>query len=398
MLPQNQNLIKKKKAALLAKNSLDSPGKCFATKSGGTPHAEKPVISCYSYEMFGHCHQTVDKHLEPSGKSRGSFKTRAATPCIDDHLIPCEELEERGALSSAAARIVLKALYVARISRYDFMWSVNMLAREVTRWTVACDRRLHRLICYMHQTSDYAQICCVGDAPGDCWLTLFSDTSFAGDLRDSKSTSGGILCLVGPNTFVPINWICKKQGAVSHSTAEAEVISLDAGVRLEGLPALSFWSLVIDVFDPILKDDNEPHGPFDKILELSYGERVTVKLQLYDMFGSVDYVPPSLPICYGRASLYALEDNDAVIKMIVKGRSPNLRHVGRTHRVDLDWLFDRITKDPGVFIKWVGTKEQLADILTKGSFTAGAWNALLRLSLMMPPSARKYVENLKLLK
>ena len=140
-------------------------------KRGGT--TAKPVVHSYSYEMFGHCHQTADKHLEPSGKSRGSFKTRAATPCIGDHLIPCEELEERGALSSAAARIVLKALYVARIARYDFMWSVNMLAREVTTWTVACDRRLHRLICYMHQTSDYAQICFVGDAPGDCCLTLF---------------------------------------------------------------------------------------------------------------------------------------------------------------------------------------------------------------------------------
>ena len=84
--------------------------------------------------------------------------------------------------------------------------------------------------------------------------------------------------------------------------------------------------------------------------------------------------------------------------MIVKGRSPTLRHVGRTHRVDLDWLFDRITKDPGMFIKWDGTKEQLGDILTKGSSTADAWNALLRLSLMMPPSSRKYVQDLKLLK
>ena len=122
------------------------------------------------------------------------------------------------------------------------------------------------------------------------------------------------------------------------------------------------------------------------------GERIALRRQSYDLFGSVDYVPPSLPICYGRASLYALEDNDAVIKMIVKGRSPNLRHVGRTHRVDLDWLFDRITKDPGVFVKWVGTKEQLGDILTKGSFTADAWNSLLRLSLMMPPSCRNYVD------
>ena len=83
------------------------------------------------------------------------------------------------------------------------------------------------------------------------------------------------------------------------------------------------------------------------------------------MFDSVDYVPPSLPICYGRASHYLLEDNDAVIKMVVKGRSPNLRHVQRTHRIGLDWLFERLRKDPGVFIKWVGTKEQLGEIFTK---------------------------------
>jgi len=259
-----------------------------------------------------------------------------------------------------------------------------MLAREVTRWSAACDRRLHRLICYMHQTADWAQVCFVGDSPSDCWLTLFSDASFAGDLRDSKSTSGGILCLVGPNTFVPISWICKKQGAVSHSTAEAEVISLDAGVRLEGLPALSLWSLVIDVFEPT----SRPEKP----TELTLGERLALRRQSYDAFCSLDYVPPSLPICYGRATLFVLEDNDAVIKMIVKGRSPNLRHVGRAHRVDLDWLFDRLTKDPGVFVKWVGTKEQLGDIFTKGSFTADSWNALLKLSLMMPPSARQYLD------
>ena len=73
--------------------------------------------------------------------------------------------------------------------------------------------------------------------------------------------------------------------------------------------------------------------------------------------------------------------------MIIKGRSPNLRHVARTQRVDLDWLFERIFKDPGVYLKFVGTKEQLADILTKGSFTAEAWNALLGLCLILPKSS-----------
>ena len=356
-----------------------------------------PKISAYCYEMFGHVHQTVDRYLELSGRPRESLNTKAATPCIDDHLIPAEEFDVKGHLSPIAARVVLKALYVARIARYDFMWTVNMLAREVTRWTQACDRRLHRLVQYMHQTAEYAQLCFVGDAPGKCWLAMFSDASFAGDLRDSKSTSGGILCLVGPNTFVPISWICKKQGAVSHSTAEAEVISLDAGVRLEGLPALSLWSLVIDVFEP------NPMGTRSlkmqgKIADLTHQERLELRRQTLDTFGSIDFVPPSLPICWGRGELYALEDNDAVIKMCVKGRSPNLRHVARTHRVDLDWLFDRVKQDPGLYIKYVGTKEQMADILTKGSFTADAWNSLLQLCLIIPPSSRTYLESIKTLK
>ena len=46
------------------------------------------------------------------------------------------------------------------------------------------------------------------------------------------------------------------------------------------------------------------------------------------------------------ALLYVFEDNEAVIKMIMKGRSPTMRHVSRTHRVALDWLFDRITSGP----------------------------------------------------
>ena len=54
--------------------------------------------------------------------------------------------------------------------------------------------------------------------------------------------------------------------------------------------------------------------------------------------------------------LYIFEDNEAVIKMIIKGRSPTMRHVSRTHRVALDWLFDRINLDPKIQIKYVYTK------------------------------------------
>ena len=54
-----------------------------------------------------------------------------------------------------------------------------------------------------------------------------------------------------------------------------------------------------------------------------------------------------------------------------------MRHASRTHRVALDWLFDRINLDPKIQIKYINTKNQLADILTKGNFTRDEWNHLL---------------------
>ena len=60
-----------------------------------------------------------------------------------------------------------------------------------------------------------------------------------------------------------------------------------------------------------------------------------------------------------------LQDNDAVIKMIIKERTSQMRHVARPHQVDLDQLFERHNRDPNAYLKFVGTKEQLADIIKK---------------------------------
>ena len=75
------------------------------------------------------------------------------------------------------------------------------------------------------------QYCYVGNTAKQYRLGLFQDSDFAGDLEDSKSTSGGTLCVYGSHTFVPISWMCKKQTSVSHSSQESEMISLDAGLR-----------------------------------------------------------------------------------------------------------------------------------------------------------------------
>ena len=56
----------------------------------------------------------------------------------------------------------------------------------------------------------------------------------------------------------------------------------------------------------------------------------------------IDSVPSNVQSASREALLYVYLDNEAVIKMIKKGRGPTMRHVSRTHRVLIDWMFDRI--------------------------------------------------------
>ena len=55
--------------------------------------------------------------------------------------------------------------------------------------------------------------------------------------------------------FVPISGMCKKQTSVSHSSTESEIMSLDAGLRMDGIPALDFWDLIVTV----LHGNTYPH-------------------------------------------------------------------------------------------------------------------------------------------
>ena len=133
--------------------------------------------------------------------------------------------------------------------------------------------------------------------------------------------------------------MCKKQTAVSHSSTESEIISLDTGLRLNGLPALELWDLIDSVLGNVSRvsdrfgkpesDDHKHHKSHNKI----------------DVTRDIDAVPSNVQSAHQEALLFVFEDNEAVIKMIIKGRSPTTRHVSRIHRVALDWLFDRINLD-----------------------------------------------------
>ena len=71
---------------------------------------------------------------------------------------------------------------------------------------------------------------------------------------------------------------------------------------------------------------------------------------------NIGHVPSSGTHSGSSAMLFVYEDNEPVIKMIIKGRSPTMRHVSRTHKVALDWLFDRIKVDSKIQILDIDTQ------------------------------------------
>ena len=153
--------------------------------------------------------------------------------------------------------------------------------------------------------------------PKQCRLGLFQDSDFAGDLEDSKSTSGGTLC--------------RKQTSVSHSSAEPDINSLDAGLRLDGIPALDLWDLFVAVLRGNTTQNHDRMGK-PVVCPHTIHKRKQSRRVINDL-DNVDFVHSNVQSSHQEALFHLFEDNEAVIKMMIKGRSPTMRHVSRTHRV-----------------------------------------------------------------
>ena len=113
--------------------------------------------------------QCVDLYLGWAKLNKTDLKD-VPTPSMDDSLFTDKELHTKGELSAASAHIVLKILFSARRARPDIYWATNALARMVTKWSIACDRKLHRLISYIHYRTDWSLEAYVGDHPIQCAL------------------------------------------------------------------------------------------------------------------------------------------------------------------------------------------------------------------------------------
>ena len=221
----------------------------FAGATEKLPGWEKPhaITVAWSNDMEGHDRKCLERYCELANKEVEQL-FKVSSPCSDDHQLKQEEIESVGELWTGLLTNCLKHACTWHESEDQTFYGLSTILQEQSQiWTQACDRRLARLISYIHHTKEFRQYCHVGNTAQHCRLGLFQDSDFAGDLEDSKSTSTRVLCIFGSQTFVTISWMCKKQTLVSHSSTESEVISLDAGWRMDGILAHDLWDMVIEV-------------------------------------------------------------------------------------------------------------------------------------------------------
>ena len=87
------------------------------------------------------------------------------------------------------------------------------------------------------------------------------------------------------------------------------------------------------------------------------------------------------------------EDNDAVLKLLIKQRNPRLRPVVRTHRVNADFIFKVVHDDDCISAGYVNPKVQIADMMTKASFTNDQWKNLCSLAQIGPVDKKLFVSD-----
>ena len=238
---------------------------------------------------------------------------KVSTQCIDDHHFKEEEMKSVGELSQVCSQIVLKRLYFARIGRLDILWSVNKIARWI-QTVSSCGK-----YCQTMQTGTVSRL----------WL--------CGYLEDSKSTSGGTLCIFGSHTFVPTSWVCKKQTSVSHSSTESEIISLDAGLRLGCIVALDLWDLIVSNLgnttqnraergDPFL-NKREACSPPHTIHKRKQSQRVNNDWTILILFSQTSNLLIRKLCCL------CVKTTKQWSRWLQRERSLTMRGVSRTHRV-----------------------------------------------------------------
>ena len=179
----------------------------------------------------------------------------------------------------------------------DLLSAVNRLSTYITKWTPMCDKRLHRIMCYVHSTLHYRLVNFCGDSAASIQPHVYADADPAGRAATQRSTTGIHAQLEGPRTRWSVSATSKQQTAVSSSTPEAEMVAGHAAYNKVLVPHLDLWQHL-------------------------WGHPIRVVFN---------------------------EDNEFMIQVIKTGRNPTMKQLGRAHRVSIAVLHERLgnplTKD-----------------------------------------------------
>ena len=173
---------------------------------------------------------------------------------------------------------------------------------------------------------------CIRDPPEQLNLSLYCDADFGGDIKSMRSTSGFILAVAGPSSIAPVSWSSKRQSVVARSTTESEFVSLSSALFSEAIPTLEVWQALI----------------------------------------------PGM-------TLKVFEDNTAVVSIIQKGYSNKLRHLSKTHRINVASTAETVNNADDITVQHIETTQQKGDVFTKGLPLSKWGNALELLQFSLSP-------------
>ena len=116
------------------------------------PAASKTkLVRTMEYDMEMFLVQCVERYTELAGKF-GANLQKVSTLFVADLATGPDYSEESGILKPIASKVWMKILYADRMCRYDVLRATSGLASMVTKWTPTCDKKLHRLVSYIHST------------------------------------------------------------------------------------------------------------------------------------------------------------------------------------------------------------------------------------------------------
>ena len=128
---------------------------------------------------------------------------------------------------------------------------------------------------------------------------------------ESKSTSGRVYCAYSETKHLCLFRGYARQTAILRGSTEAETISLDAGLRMEGILFMDFMGH-IDVLEPAAREDPQ-QWPTQRKAQGTIWTRCFLS-------GILDVATPVARISSIRTSLHVFEDNEVVINMFFWGR------------------------------------------------------------------------------